>query len=516
MGQPAVYGLTHYRFRNDDGSETAATWVAAIDTGATLNVDTNYRVRFVIDNHGATNGSPSLKWQRNYKGAGWSDLTSSFLKISLSGHFADGDGTTQQVGSGTFNAGEMDENASTGAISIPFGEETEVEFCLQVVGIDVDHNDTIELRAVETDGTVLGSYISPLPTITVNEPSETVEYPNPIVVTWTPQSVTLKEKITLSAVAATWSPVAPNLVSIVKPSSISATWTIPKLCVTAITQLAPHGLPMRQYGSFAGKVTAGQKVTPSSVVATWSVIVPTVKEIISPSPVSATWSVAAPSLKEVIKPATISATWSVPALTLISTVKPSVVSASWSVPAVTYKKIATPLSVVATWSVTAPALKESIKPSSLLVTWSVPVAIIPGAITPSPVIATWSVASPTLISTIKPSSVSASWSVAAVTWKKTLQATPLLATWFLAAPTLKETIQLSPVSITWSISDPTLKKIIAPSAISAAWSTVAPSLKSTLKASPISATWSVVIPSTVVATNFPVAVLQSGHYHIGA
>lgn len=41
-----------YRWRNDDGSETTATWKVAQDTNVTLALDANARLRFVIPTHG--------------------------------------------------------------------------------------------------------------------------------------------------------------------------------------------------------------------------------------------------------------------------------------------------------------------------------------------------------------------------------------------------------------------------------------------------------------------------------
>jgi len=37
-----------FRFRNDDGSESAATWKASQDTNITLAADTAFRLRFLL------------------------------------------------------------------------------------------------------------------------------------------------------------------------------------------------------------------------------------------------------------------------------------------------------------------------------------------------------------------------------------------------------------------------------------------------------------------------------------
>lgn len=52
-----------FRFRNDDGSETTATWKAAEDTGITLPSGNTVRLRLVIDATGASNAIPQLEYR---------------------------------------------------------------------------------------------------------------------------------------------------------------------------------------------------------------------------------------------------------------------------------------------------------------------------------------------------------------------------------------------------------------------------------------------------------------------
>jgi hypothetical protein len=46
------YEQEGYRWRNDDGSETAATWKASQDTNSTTAVNNNVRVRVLINRTG--------------------------------------------------------------------------------------------------------------------------------------------------------------------------------------------------------------------------------------------------------------------------------------------------------------------------------------------------------------------------------------------------------------------------------------------------------------------------------
>jgi len=65
---------THYRFRNDDGSETTATWAAAEDTPISLAKNTPVRLRVEI---GATGDPASAAYKLQYRKVGdstWRDI----------------------------------------------------------------------------------------------------------------------------------------------------------------------------------------------------------------------------------------------------------------------------------------------------------------------------------------------------------------------------------------------------------------------------------------------------------
>jgi len=53
-----------FRFRNDDGSETTATWVASQDVNATMALSTNKRLRMLIN---STLDEPTITYQLEYK-----------------------------------------------------------------------------------------------------------------------------------------------------------------------------------------------------------------------------------------------------------------------------------------------------------------------------------------------------------------------------------------------------------------------------------------------------------------
>lgn len=124
-------------------SLTAATYMAAQDT-VVSNVSTgvNIRLRFEVANTDTQSGSPNLSLEYAAKSGTCSASTYSTIpttsgsatQMGTSTYFATGDATTTQLtATGTFTAGKMVESASTstGALSIPASNYTEVEFVFQ-------------------------------------------------------------------------------------------------------------------------------------------------------------------------------------------------------------------------------------------------------------------------------------------------------------------------------------------------------------------------------------------------
>jgi hypothetical protein len=162
-----------FRGRNDDGSETTATWIAAANTNWSQLVDANFRVRFEVQEIGGTSGSSTAQLQYNKNGAGWNSVTgaSSVVRSSASSNFSDGAATTNQLtgATGTFAAGTLDEgDGAVGSVSLAANGHTEWEFSVQIRSVDVVNGDTVQLRLT------FGGDASPLytqtPNVTVNEP----------------------------------------------------------------------------------------------------------------------------------------------------------------------------------------------------------------------------------------------------------------------------------------------------------------------------------------------------------
>ena len=121
---PGPLSQAGYRWRNDDGSETAATWKAAENANpALLALDTNHRLRYVVDETGGTAPVDNLQLQSQFRknGGTWTNISGSSLNVraTTSTHFADDDATTRQLasGTGTFVTGAMAETGLAGDLN---------------------------------------------------------------------------------------------------------------------------------------------------------------------------------------------------------------------------------------------------------------------------------------------------------------------------------------------------------------------------------------------------------------
>jgi hypothetical protein len=146
-----------WRVRNDDGSESTATWKADQDTNPSpIDVDTNFRVRFRGGDTGGATGTwttPQLQYNKN--SAGWNNVTgsSSVVRATATTQFTDNAATTEQLtggSGGSFVAGTCDEaDGAVASISLGASGNSEVEFCVQLRSADLVDGDTVELRVLD-------------------------------------------------------------------------------------------------------------------------------------------------------------------------------------------------------------------------------------------------------------------------------------------------------------------------------------------------------------------------------
>ncbi len=170
---------TSFRCRDDDGSESAATWRQSINIDDTQDVDKNYRIRFGYT-VGGMDGDITPQLEYNLASAGWVDVnaTSSVVRSSASPNVADNATITEQLAQGkdfvantTPNGGFDEVDGIVSSQSLATTEESECEFCYQIRSADVVDAQTLQLKITQA-GSDFNTYTQ-TPTITVNEAAPT-------------------------------------------------------------------------------------------------------------------------------------------------------------------------------------------------------------------------------------------------------------------------------------------------------------------------------------------------------
>jgi hypothetical protein len=161
----ASFTQTRFRFRNDDGSETTATWKDSENVNITMGVDTNFRVRIQVDETTPTTWA-TTRWNYYYsKNGGAYEIISGTtpIKYSLSGNFANGDDSTAQMTAptGTFLANNNQMRESTTSLtntSTGSGQYFEAELCLTLDSTQIADADTYDIRVYYGLGTPCDTY----------------------------------------------------------------------------------------------------------------------------------------------------------------------------------------------------------------------------------------------------------------------------------------------------------------------------------------------------------------------
>lgn len=177
------YTQSAFRAKNDTGGETSTDWIAAINIDWTQDLDSNFRIRFLIEETDDVEDLDIVfQLQYNLSSGGWNNVTasSSVVRSSASGFVTDGIDTTEQLsGPGTFlttNAGFDEVDGAAGGANLDFtttiNQEVEVEYCVQLRSADTIGTDTVQLRIVKGTSTQLTVYTN-TPTITPNYPAYT-------------------------------------------------------------------------------------------------------------------------------------------------------------------------------------------------------------------------------------------------------------------------------------------------------------------------------------------------------
>lgn len=154
-----ILNQTDFRFREDSGNEATATWLANANINISIDVDTDFRYRVVVaETAGSTNPETvNLLLEFSLNSGAFAAVTgSSSVQFATFTGSSDTDATTQQIGSGSFVAGELDNTGAVSNLDLQ-SSETEMEYCLTLDSGQIDNDDTIDLRVVNS-GVDLNTY----------------------------------------------------------------------------------------------------------------------------------------------------------------------------------------------------------------------------------------------------------------------------------------------------------------------------------------------------------------------
>lgn len=220
-----------FRSRTDTVGLNVNTWTNALNTNWTQITDQVFRVRFTIQETAGAAITQAYQLRYSKNGGAYTAITasSSNVKLALSGQFADLDAATQVLASGTgsyVNGQGIESSSATGSIAILASGNTEIEFSLSIVGLDVANSDTLDFRVYTSAGVAIDTYtVTPRATASRTISTQTITGKGRITAT-TSQTITGKAAVqntttkTVTGVArvqATTSKVITGVAKIVPP-----------------------------------------------------------------------------------------------------------------------------------------------------------------------------------------------------------------------------------------------------------------------------------------------------------
>lgn len=147
----------------------------ALNTDLTLEVDTKYIILFRVQNDGG-DGAQNFRYAVNHESGGYAAITaaSSDVKAVVTGAYTNDDDCDEILtGTGSHiddNNGLNTDGTFSLAAAIGLNEAFNAGLSFEIVGDDVNHNDTGLIRIEESDGTALDGYTQEF-TYTVNKPA---------------------------------------------------------------------------------------------------------------------------------------------------------------------------------------------------------------------------------------------------------------------------------------------------------------------------------------------------------
>jgi len=361
-----TFNQLNYRGRNDDGSQTTATWKAAVNTGWQQATGVTFRVRFDISESGTTAATLAGQLQSAKNGGSFQavNASSTIVKSVAGANVTDGTATTQQIGSGTFTAGtvEASDGLCATTASMSSGTHTELEYTVQINAADVGAGDTVQLRVVRSTSTAFtGTYTSPSINLAVTKS------PAAASATFTGQAASLKKTLAPAATSATFTGATPTL-------------------------------------------SMGKRLSPASASATFTGQAASLKKTLAPAATSASFSGRPASLKLSLAPATTSATFTGQGASLKKTVRPAAAAATFTGQSAALKKTLSPGSASASFTGQAATLALTLHPPATSATFTAqtPVLILTGSgLTPEAASAVFTGGTPSLHLTLRPAAAAA-------------------------------------------------------------------------------------------------------------
>lgn len=137
----ATFVQDHFRWRNDDGTESSGTWKAAADSAISgVTRDSNIRLRFSVSNTSTLSGgiAPAVQFAASTNGP-WTDVSADLngltaFEMAASPHFVANDPTTALLGgSGSFTPGKIMEYPANSAATttVNSNQYSNFEYCFR-------------------------------------------------------------------------------------------------------------------------------------------------------------------------------------------------------------------------------------------------------------------------------------------------------------------------------------------------------------------------------------------------
>ncbi len=165
-----TYTQEDTRGRNDDGTIVTATFMGSGNNeNQSINVDTIFRWRFVVQVGGMDAGDRNFQLWTSKGGAGYLQVIATdvvalgLVLINDANSIADNSVTVQDIGDGSYTGNQSDgycdgtTDDDSGTVNVTAGAEGEVEFCMRMNAADVNNGETFDLR-VRRGNTVFDTY----------------------------------------------------------------------------------------------------------------------------------------------------------------------------------------------------------------------------------------------------------------------------------------------------------------------------------------------------------------------